>query len=150
MLNFTPDFAILTSCLLTVCRPSPTPSSCTRPMCWGAGGTPSTPPRPSSSLVTPATGASAWAAPTATRAAWTQVSGLQTNVTASAPSSPSAVPAVLCRERAGGLSRVRPQPAGRPAVALRKTQEGPHFPLLHGERRLQLYFVVFRTPPPPL
>uniref|UniRef100_H3CY92 Cdk5 and Abl enzyme substrate 1 n=1 Tax=Tetraodon nigroviridis TaxID=99883 RepID=H3CY92_TETNG len=30
-------------------------------------------PRPSPSLVTPATGASVWAAPTATRAAWTQV-----------------------------------------------------------------------------
>ncbi|CAG00961.1 unnamed protein product [Tetraodon nigroviridis] len=60
-------------CPLTVCRPSPTPSSCIPPTCWGAGGTPSTPPRPSPSLVTPATGASVWAAPTATRAAWTQV-----------------------------------------------------------------------------
>lgn len=61
-------------------------------------------------------------------------------VRASAPSSPSAVPAVLRRERAGGLSRVRPQPARRPAVALRKTQEGPHFSLLHGEERHWLCF----------
>lgn len=42
------------------------------------------------------------------------------------------------RERPGGLSRVRPQSAGRPTVALRETQEGPDFPLLHGENVLEL------------
>lgn len=58
-------------------RRCPTPSSCIPPTCWAAGGTPSTPPRPSLSAATPATAASVWAVPTATRAAWTQVGGTQ-------------------------------------------------------------------------
>lgn len=49
---------------------------------------------------------------------------------------------VVCdhaREWLGGLPRVRPQSAGRPTVALRKTQESPNFPLLHGEKVLELH-----------
>lgn len=48
---------------------------------------------------------------------------------------------VVCdpgRERLGGLSRVRPQCAGRPTVALRETQESPNLPVLHGEKDLEL------------
>lgn len=49
---------------------------------------------------------------------------------------------VVCdhaREWLGGLPWVRPQSAGRPTVALRKTQESPNFPLLHGEKVLELH-----------
>lgn len=49
---------------------------------------------------------------------------------------------VVCdpvRKWLGGLPRVRPQSAGRPTVALRKTQESPNFPLLHGEKVLELH-----------
>ena len=50
------------------------------------------------------------------------------------------------RERLGGLSRVRPKSAGRPAVALWKTQESPHLPLLHGKKVL---LAASCTPAPP-
>lgn len=56
-----------------VYRLCPTPSSCIPPMFWEADETPSTPPRLSLSLETPATEASVWAEPTVTRAASTQV-----------------------------------------------------------------------------
>lgn len=49
---------------------------------------------------------------------------------------------VVCdhgREWLGRLSRVRPQSAGWPSVALRETQESLNLPLLHGEKDLELH-----------
>ena len=54
------------------------------------------------------------------------------------------------RERLGGLSRVRPKSAGWPAVALWKTQESPHLPLLHGKKVLLAASYTTTKPPPRL
>lgn len=52
------------------------------------------------------------------------------------------------RERLDGRSRVRPESAGRPTVALRETQESPDLPVIHGETSGRLLGSVTITAPP--